>query len=123
MLGLGADQVIARDGVVLNPHYGTMGLYGSEYWTYVLPRRVGAATAAALTDSAYRSVPPRRCGSGLVDEVIAGPPVRLRPGRVGLRRWLARSDYGRRSNASVHHGPSTNDASRSRRTASRSWRR
>ena len=41
MLALGADRVLVRDGVVLNPHYATMGLYGSEYWTYVLPRRVG----------------------------------------------------------------------------------
>ena len=49
MLALGADRVVARDGVVLNPHYATMGLYGSEYWTYVLPRRVGAGEAANLT--------------------------------------------------------------------------
>ena len=29
--------------MVLNPHYKNMGnLYGSEYWTYLLPRRVGA---------------------------------------------------------------------------------
>lgn len=41
MLALGADRVLLRDGVMLNPHYRTMGLYGSEYWTYVLPRRVG----------------------------------------------------------------------------------
>ena len=42
-LALAADQVLMRDGIVLNPHYKNMGnLYGSEYWTYVLPRRVGA---------------------------------------------------------------------------------
>jgi len=41
-LALAADQVWARDGVILNPHYKNMGnLYGSEYWTYLLPRRVG----------------------------------------------------------------------------------
>jgi putative two-component system hydrogenase maturation factor HypX/HoxX len=40
-LALAADRVLARDGVVLNPHYKNMGnLFGSEYWTYVLPRRV-----------------------------------------------------------------------------------
>ena len=49
MMALGADQVIARAGVVLNPHYETMGLYGSEYWTYVLPRRVGPIAAIDLT--------------------------------------------------------------------------
>ena len=41
-LALAADVVWARDGVILNPHYKNMGnLYGSEYWTYLLPRRVG----------------------------------------------------------------------------------
>ena len=49
MLALGADRVVLRDGVVLNPHYRTMGLFGSEYWTYVLPRRVGEDTARSLT--------------------------------------------------------------------------
>ena len=40
-LALAADRVHARSGVVLNPHYRSMGnLYGSEYWTYLLPRRV-----------------------------------------------------------------------------------
>ncbi len=49
-LSLAADRVYAREGVVLNPHYKGMGnLYGSEYWTYLLPRRVGEARAAALT--------------------------------------------------------------------------
>ncbi len=48
-LALAADQVLARTGIVLNPHYRNMGnLYGSEYWTYLLPRRVGAAQADAI---------------------------------------------------------------------------
>jgi putative two-component system protein, hydrogenase maturation factor HypX/HoxX len=50
MLALAADYVLAREGVVLNPHYKGMGLYGSEYWTYTLPRRVGAAQAIAITE-------------------------------------------------------------------------
>ena len=51
MLALAADYVYARRGVVLNPHYKSMGgLYGSEYHTYTLPRRVGAAQAAELTE-------------------------------------------------------------------------
>lgn len=41
-LALAADRIYARAGVVLNPHYKNMGnLYGSEYWTYLLPRRAG----------------------------------------------------------------------------------
>ncbi len=48
-LALAADRVLARSGIVLNPHYRNMGnLYGSEYWTYLLPRRVGADRANAI---------------------------------------------------------------------------
>jgi putative two-component system hydrogenase maturation factor HypX/HoxX len=48
-LALAADRVLARDGVILNPHYKNMGnLYGSEYWTYLLPRRVGVEGVAAV---------------------------------------------------------------------------
>jgi putative two-component system hydrogenase maturation factor HypX/HoxX len=51
MLALAADHVYARRGVVLNPHYkGMGGLYGSEYWTYCLPRRVGMDRALQLTE-------------------------------------------------------------------------
>ena len=48
-LALAADRVLARSGIVLNPHYRNMGnLYGSEYWSYLLPRRVGAVRAQSL---------------------------------------------------------------------------
>jgi putative two-component system protein, hydrogenase maturation factor HypX/HoxX len=52
MLALAADLVYARQGIVLNPHYKGMGkLYGSEYWTYLLPKRVGEEKARELTES------------------------------------------------------------------------
>lgn len=71
MLALAADQVYARRGVVLNPHYRTMGnLYGSEYWTYTLPRRVGADTAHALT-TACQPIGVDAAGAiGLLDEAF-----------------------------------------------------
>ena len=48
-LALAADYVWARRGVVLNPHYKNMGnLHGSEFWSYLLPRRVGAAAAKEI---------------------------------------------------------------------------
>jgi putative two-component system hydrogenase maturation factor HypX/HoxX len=54
---LAADRVYARDDVVLNPYYRHMGgLYGSEYWTYLLPRRVGAAMTARLTGPPFTPV-------------------------------------------------------------------
>jgi len=35
--------------VILNPHYKGMGnLYGSEYWTYLLPKRVGARAQSII---------------------------------------------------------------------------
>ncbi|MGA2568617.1 MAG: hydrogenase maturation protein [Pseudolabrys sp.] len=51
-LALAADQVLMRDGIVLNPHYKNMGnLFGSEYWTYVLPRRIGPDRVDAVMAS------------------------------------------------------------------------
>ena len=51
-LALAADRVYARDGVILNPHYKGMGnLYGSEYWTYLLPRRVAPEQARAVVQN------------------------------------------------------------------------
>jgi putative two-component system protein, hydrogenase maturation factor HypX/HoxX len=51
ILALAADQVFARDGIVLNPHYKKMGgLYGSEYWTYLLPKRVGVEKGTEITE-------------------------------------------------------------------------
>jgi putative two-component system hydrogenase maturation factor HypX/HoxX len=48
-LARAADFVWVRDGVVLNPHYKNMGnLFGSEFWTYLLPPRVGDDGAAAI---------------------------------------------------------------------------
>jgi putative two-component system hydrogenase maturation factor HypX/HoxX len=71
MLALGADRVLLRDGVVLNPHYRTMGLYGSEYWTYVLPRRVGKEQAQRLTDEGLPIGAVEAARIGLADEVLA----------------------------------------------------
>ena len=68
-LALAADQVVAREDVVLNPYYEHMGgLYGSEYWTYLLPRRVGAATTARLVGAPFTPVGARDAmWMGLVD--------------------------------------------------------
>lgn len=49
-LALAADKVLARDGIVLNPHTRNIGLYGSEYWTYLLPRRIGIDKARKFTE-------------------------------------------------------------------------
>ena len=48
-LALSSDKVISRNGIVLNPHTKNMGLYGSEYWTYLLPKRIGIEKATKFT--------------------------------------------------------------------------
>ncbi len=64
-IALAADRVLARSGIVLNPHYRGMGnLYGSEYWTYLLPKRIGPAMARARSPRVgCRWEPARRCSA------------------------------------------------------------
>lgn len=69
MLPLGSDVVVARDGVVLNPHYATMGLYGSELHTYTLPARVGRAEADRLLSECAPVGVQRALEIGLVDAI------------------------------------------------------
>ena len=71
---LAADHVVAREDVVLNPYYQHMGgLYGSEYWTYLLPRRVGAEHG-------------RRADVGAVPRDRDAARGRDRPDRLRVRR-------------------------------------
>lgn len=68
-LALAADRVVARSGAVLNPYYRHMGgLHGSEYWTYLPPRRVGPELTARLTGPPFAPVGTRRAVEiGLLD--------------------------------------------------------
>jgi len=75
-LALACDRVWVHAGVVLNPHYKQMGnLYGSEYWTYTLPRRVGAARAAEVAQRVMQGRLPLGAAEamalGLADAVLA----------------------------------------------------
>ena len=49
-LALSGDKILSRKGVILNPHTKNMGLYGSEYWTYLLPKRIGTDKAVKFTE-------------------------------------------------------------------------
>jgi putative two-component system protein, hydrogenase maturation factor HypX/HoxX len=72
-LALAADRVLARSGIVLNPHYRNMGnLYGSEYWTYLLPGRVGAERARLVMGRRLPLGAPEARALGLIDD-HAGP--------------------------------------------------
>ena len=71
-LALAADYVVAREDVVLNPYYQHMGgLYGSEYWTYLLPRRVGVEMTSRLVGAPFTPVGARQAVRiGLVDDTF-----------------------------------------------------
>lgn len=70
-LALAADEVWACAGVVLNPHYKDMGnLYGSEYWTYLLPRRSGLENARRVTQARLPMGVGQARRLGLVDRIL-----------------------------------------------------
>ncbi len=72
-MALAADRVVAREAVILNPHYKSMGnLYGSEYWTYLLPKRVGVERAQELTQNRLPISAQKACQQGLIDGCWAG---------------------------------------------------
>jgi putative two-component system hydrogenase maturation factor HypX/HoxX len=101
-LALAADIVLAREDAVLNPYYQHMGgLYGSEYWTYLLPRRVGAQTAR-LTSAPFTPIgAPQAARIGLIDDAFGASlevfrdrtrhiAERLAADPRGLEQWLER---------------------------------
>ena len=90
---LAADHVVAREDVVLNPYYQHMGgLYGSEYWTYLLPRRVGAELTARLTGPPFTSVGTRQAVEiGLLDAAFGDTLDSFHSQVRGLAERLARN--------------------------------
>jgi putative two-component system hydrogenase maturation factor HypX/HoxX len=88
-LALAADRVVAREDVVLNPYYGHMGgLYGSEYWTYLLPRRIGETMTARLTGAPYDPIGTNQAVQiGLLDDAFGAT---LEEFRAGVRELAER---------------------------------
>ncbi|MGW1287217.1 hydrogenase maturation protein [Streptomyces sp. NPDC002586] len=93
MLALAADEVWCRTGVVLNPHYRRMGLYGSEFWTYTLPRRVGAEHAHRLTTEALPVSAASAERLGLVDRLVPAAPGAFPAEVQALAAELASSPF------------------------------
>ncbi len=123
-LALAADHVYARDDVVLNPYYRHMGgLYGSEYWTYLLPRRVGGDMTARLTGPPFaRSAPRGRSRSG------CWTPRSAQPSRASRSRpvcwpsvWPRTGPWTTASMPSAAGGLATSRSSRFRPTEPRRW--
>ena len=85
-LALAADEVWAKERVVLNPHYKDMGnLYGSEYWTYLLPRRAGAASTQRVSHARLPMGVREASRLGLVDRILPAAPAAI----ADLARRLA----------------------------------
>jgi len=77
MAAIAADVVWAHRNVVLHPSYKPMELFGSEYWTHSLPKRVGVATATEFVTSVEPVSAAEAKRVGLIDDVLA-------PSRVGF---------------------------------------
>jgi putative two-component system hydrogenase maturation factor HypX/HoxX len=99
-LALAADRVLAREDVVLNPYYRHMGgLYGSEYWTYLLPRRVGADMTARLTSAPFEPLGANRAAAiGLLDAAFGETAEQF---HAGVRRYAER--LARNTGAELSH--------------------
>lgn len=91
-LALASDKVFAREGVVLNPHYKQMGnLYGSEYWTYLLPRRVGEDRAKELTENRLPVGAVEAKDMGLIDDCFGTDILSFRTAVEKIAEGLANS--------------------------------
>lgn len=89
-MALAADEVWVRQGVVLNPHYRNMGnLYGSEYWTYLLPRRIGAEAGERLMATRLPLAADAAVRMGLCDALIEGDPEAFLAAAVARAQALA----------------------------------
>ena len=92
-LALAADKVLARQGIVLNPHTKNMGLYGSEYWTYLLPQKIGIEKARQFTDECLPWGTAVAKEIGLIDDVFGETAAEFCAGVEQVARDIARLPY------------------------------
>ena len=78
MMALASDMVWARKGTVLNPHYTSMHLFGSEYHTYFLEDRIGKELSDHLAETAKPVLTDNGLTMGMVDEVLPGSVAEFR---------------------------------------------
>lgn len=70
-LARACDRVWLREGVILNPHYKDMGnLYGSEFWTYLLPKYCGDDNAQRITQQRLPMGVKKAVSLGLANETF-----------------------------------------------------
>ena len=99
-LALAADRVVARSGIVLNPHYKGMGnLYGSEYWTYLLPRRLGVDGAQSIIEGRLPLGAEAATSLGLIDAHWGASPAEFLERTLGESQAVATGDFAARLSA------------------------
>jgi putative two-component system hydrogenase maturation factor HypX/HoxX len=92
-LALAADRVLMRQGIVLNPHYKGMGnLYGSEYWTYLLPRRTTGERVRRILEARLPMGAGEALSLGLADAQLHGTPEEFLQAALQEAAGLAKSD-------------------------------
>lgn len=70
MLALAADVVILQESALLYPHFERSAEFGSQYWTYLLPRRVGQELAWDLMTARTPLTSSQALACGLVDHLL-----------------------------------------------------
>jgi len=97
-LARAADEVWSHREVILNPHYKDMGnLYGSEYWSYLLPRRVGETISKALTENRLPIGALTAKQLGIIDDHFAADPEEFRQRIVHIAEETAKhGDYSQK---------------------------
>lgn len=102
-LARAADEVWLRRGVILNPHYKDMGnLYGSELWTYLLPRHVGSERARQITQQRQPMGTAEALRLGLASRIVDSPRERFAASVATMARGLA-TDPGLRNRLAEKH--------------------
>ncbi|MBU2485463.1 MAG: hydrogenase maturation protein [Alphaproteobacteria bacterium] len=70
-LARAADEVWLRKGAILNPHYKDMGnLYGSEFWTYLLPRHAGTENVERIAAARLPMGAEEAASLGLANKIV-----------------------------------------------------
>ena len=93
MMALASDFAFAREGVVLNPHYKLMKLYGSEYHTYFLPKRVGQEKASELLSNAEPILASEAAEIGFLDGCVGDSPDEFEGWIKEQASYLARPSF------------------------------
>ena len=90
-LARAADYVWSHEQIVLNPHYKDMGnLYGSEFWTYLLPRTCGVERSRRIMESRLPMGAREAVELGVVDEILCVDRGTFRSASIDRARRLCR---------------------------------